>query len=186
MEKAKLKTGDVILKFDGKDVDEMKALPRIVAETPIDKDVTVEFWRDGKKRKTRANIGELEKAEENGLLSNDEDENEEEPEVEESEEIEEIGLSVSEISDETREAYNIEDSLDGVLITDVDRKSQAAKEGIIEGDVIVEMNQQEVNDADDIKKQIRKAQKAKRSSVLLLINREGNVRFIALKLKDEE
>ena len=185
-EKAKLKTGDVILKFDGKDVDEMKALPRIVAETPIDKDVTVEFWRDGKKRKTRANIGELEKAEEDGLLSNDEDENEEEPEVEESEEIEEIGLSVSEISDETREAYNIEDGLDGVLITDVDRKSQGAKEGIIEGDVIVEMNQQEVNDADDIKKQIRKAQKAKRSSVLLLINREGNVRFIALKLEDEE
>ncbi len=187
-EKSKLKAGDVILTFDGKDVDEMKALPRIVAETPIDKDVIVEYWRDGKKRKTRSRIGELEKAEEDGLLSlQDSDNNEhEEDNSDKSENIDVLGISVSKLSENLRDEYDIAEDINGILITKVDRKSQAAQEGIAPGDVIIEMNQRGIKTVNDVKNQIRKAKKAKRSSVLLLINRTGDVRFTALKLDDDK
>ena len=94
-EKAKFKPGDIITEFDGKPVDEMRSLPRIVAETPIDKDVTVRYWRDGKERKAKVSIGELEKAEDDGLLAEaDEPVKEDIKDTD----IDVVGLSVGEIT----------------------------------------------------------------------------------------
>jgi serine protease Do len=64
----------------------------------------------------------------------------------------------------------------------VEDLSEAAKKGLLEGDVIVEINQQAVNDPGKARDLIDKAAKNGRSSVLLLVNREGDVRFVALKL----
>lgn len=55
-EKAKLKAGDIITEFDGKDVEDMRSLPRIVAETPIDKKTELKYWRDGKEHKAKVVI----------------------------------------------------------------------------------------------------------------------------------
>lgn len=183
-EQSKLETGDVILTFDGKKVKEMRSLPRLVAETPIDKNVVVEYWREGKKRKTRVQIGELEKAEEDGLL--DEEEPEIEEEIEDGVEIEELGFTLYGLTEEIADEFGIDPQTTGVVVVDVDLRSEAEKKGVVEGDVIVEVNQQGVESPSDVEEQIRKAKKSNRSSVLLLINRDGDVRFVALKLEQDK
>ncbi|HPF77868.1 MAG TPA: DegQ family serine endoprotease [Alphaproteobacteria bacterium] len=181
-EKAKLEPGDIVLEFDGKPVDEMRALPRIVAETPIDKAVVLKYWRDGKERTAKVEIGELEKAEDEGLIaSNDEPAHVKEKTVD----IDTVGMSVVDLNDHVRETYNVADEVDGVVVVKTKPRSEAMDKGLSAGDVIVELNQKQVKDAKDLEAAISKAKKAKRSSILLLVNREGDVRFVALKLEDK-
>lgn len=177
-EVAKLEAGDIILEFDGKPVPDMRDLPRIVAETPIDKDAPVVYWRDGKERKTKVKVGELEKAEEEGLLAAGP-----KSEARKGLPIEGVGLEVGALTDEDREAYGVPADVTGVIITKVETDSEAFEKELMEGDVIVEINQKAVQTPQDVQDIFRKAQKAGRGSVLLLINREGDVQFIALKLK---
>ena len=182
-EKAKLKAGDIILEFDGKKVEDMRALPRIVAETEIDKDVSIIFWRDGRARNAKVAVGELEKAEEEGLLaSNDNDSFPEEPK---GTDIEIVGMTVSKLTNANRDMYGIPSDINGVVITKVERGSEALEKGLGAGDVIVEINQQAVEKPEDVQHLLKNAQKANKSSVLLLVNREDDVRFVALKLEDE-
>lgn len=182
-EAAKLKAGDVITEFAGKPIDEMRELPRIVAETPIDKETTLRYWRDGKERTAKVTIGELEKAEENGLLaSNDQGSDSKTKDTE----IKPVGMNVTSLNDTIREDFNIGDDVTGVLVTKIEPRGEAAGKGIDSGDVIVEINQQGVSSAKEVQDAIEKAQKDKRSSILLLVNREGDVRFVALKLDEKE
>lgn len=176
-EKAGLKAGDVILEFNGEKVDAMRSLPRIVAETEIESTATVVYWRDGKERKTKVTIGELEKAEENGLLSS-----ESPVEVTDATKVESVGLSLKTLNDQNAEEFGIPASTKGVLVVDVEPSSEAAAKGIIPGDVIVEINQKPVRSPEEAKEIIEKAEKTSRRSVLLLISREGDVRFTALRL----
>lgn len=177
-EKAGLEAGDIILGFDGKKVPSMRDLPRIVAETPIDKEVDIEYWRDGKRKTGRVKVGELEKAEEEGLIT-------EGPKSEgrSGTKIDTVGLEVGALTDFDRETYNVPGDVDGVVITAVEPSSEAVEKGLMEGDVIVEINQTQVQTPQDAVDMFDKAKKAGRNSVLLLINREGDVQFIALKLK---
>lgn len=169
-EKANIKMGDIILSFDGKEISEMRDLPRIVAETEINKAVEIIVWRDGKKQKTRVKIAELEEAEEAGLL-------EQNPEISSSTaskpvDIETVGLSVV-------------DDADKVIISDVTQMGEALEKGLNIGDVIREINQKKVKSAKDVKAKIEKAKDAGKSSVLLLVDPQGRgeARFVALKLK---
>ncbi len=181
-EKAELKAGDIITEFDGKDVENMRALPRIVAETPIDKAVTLKYWRDGKERKAKVAIGELEKAEEDGLLASN-DNMPEEPKIDGNEtKVEDFGLTLESLSPATRKRFNVPADVEGVLVLQSDPRGAAAEKGVIAGDVIVEINQTQMTAPKDVVDMIKKARKNKRSSILLLINREGDVRFVALKL----
>jgi len=185
-EDAKFQAGDVILKFDGKDVEDMRALPRIVAETPIDTKVTVTYWRDGKERSTKVEIGELEKAEEDGLLAENSNAPTKEETKEEDVEIEKLGFSLSALNDDIRAGYNVPANVDGVIVTDVDPRGDVAEKGIRPGDVIVEMAQETVTDPKQAKTLIEKLMKDKKPSILLLLNREGDVRFEALRLNQDE
>lgn len=177
-EKAKLNPGDIILEFDGKPIPEMRDLPRVVAETPIDKEVTLKYWRDGKERKSKVKVGELEKAEEDGLLASGP-----KSEARKGTAIESVGMEVGALTDEDRETYGVPRDVDGALITKVETDSEAFDKELMEGDVIVEINQKAVQTPQDVSEIFRKAEKAGRKSVLLLINREGDVQFIALKLE---
>ncbi len=179
-EKAGIEAGDIITKFNGKEIDEMRTLPRAVAETKIDSKAEVTYWRDGKEKKTKVVIGELEKAEEDGLLATGPSS------TDKGTEVESAGVKLSTMSAALREEYDIPKDVNGVVITTVKHLSEAAKKGLIEGDVIVEINQQPITDPEKAKEIIAKAEKNGRSSVLLLINREGDVRFVALRLKKSE
>jgi serine protease Do len=184
-EAAGLKIGDIILELNGKEVEEMRELPRLVAETPIDTKARVTFWRDGKRETTDVEIGELEKAEEDGLLETA-SEKMHAPQEDKGTDIAPLGITLSAIDDEHRKHYGISLNVNGLVITDVKPRSEASKKGLFEGDVIVEINQAAMNTVADVEKTVKDAQKKKRNSVLLLINREGDSRFMALKLEDDE
>jgi serine protease Do len=177
---AKLEAGDIITEFDGRPVIDMRHLPRMVAETPIDKQVDIKYWRDGKEHKGKVTVGELEKAEEEGMLES------EAPAISrEGVDIDIVGLTVSALTDEDRTMFNVPADVQGVVVTDTKPHSEAAEKGLGSGDVIVEINQQPVTTPQEAKEVFAKAEKSKRSSVLLLVNHEGDVRFVALRLKKE-
>ena len=179
-EAAGLEAGDIIIEFNGQKVSEMRELPRLVAEAKIDAPAKVTYWRDNKKGTAEVKVGELEKAEEEGLIKS----GSEKPT--EGLHIDSVGLSVKKITDTMRRDYAIPPSVDGVAITAVEPRSEAAQKGLFEGDVIVEINQTPVTTPEKAKEIIEKAGENGRPSVLLLINREGEVRFLALKLEKDE
>jgi serine protease Do len=179
---AGIQAGDVITAFDGKEVATMRKLPRIVAETKIDKKVVVTVWRKGREKTLIVTVAELE---EDQAAQGDEEKTEQAPSKEEKG-IGLLGMSVTELNDELRKRYRTSDDIKGVLVLDVDHGSQALQKGIRAGDVITSVNQQVVESIKDIKTQIDKAKKSKRQSILLLVNRRGEVQFIALPVEEEK
>ncbi len=179
-EKAGLKAGDIITEFDGRAVEDVRDLPRMVAETEIGKAVALSYWRDGGQNDASVTIGELEKAEDEGLIAAGPRES---GTAGDGTSIDIVGMSVRAITDADREDYNIEADLEGVLISALEPAGEAAEKGLMVGDVIVEVNQQEVTVPADTADIINKAHAAGRSSVLLLVNRDGDVRFVALRLE---
>jgi serine protease Do len=187
-EKAGFQSGDVILVFDGKPVKSMRELPRIVAETKTDKAVDVVLWRNGKRISLDVTIGELEKAEENGVLAGNSINPEEFPESQSSNSyaLNELGLKIAPVNTALRQKYDLEDSIEGLVVLDADLNSDAAKKGIGEGDVIIDINQKPVQANDEAKEIIKDSINAKRDKVLLLINSNGRITFIAVKLNNEQ
>jgi serine protease Do len=177
-QKGQIEAGDVILKFDGKAVEEMRDLPRIVAETEIGKPVEVDVWRKGKRRVVNVVVGELE--EERPVLASTGPRGDAvEPEEAE---IDSLGVAVTAITDEMREQFNVPDDVQGVLITGVTADSGASEKGLRPGDVIVEVNQEEVSSPGQIAAKVSEAVDNDRRSVLLLVNRNGDLRFVAVRV----
>ncbi len=174
--KSGLQAGDIILSFNGQAIKNMKALPRIVAENEIGAKVKVTYWRNGKLQETKVAIGELEKAEENGLLTNSV------KSTSTGVDLDIVGLTLKDLNDKLRTEFNITKDIEGVLISTVKKISEASKKGLSEGDIIVEINQQKVSTPQEVIDIVEKAQNNNRKSVLMLINDNGNMRFVALKL----
>lgn len=177
--KAGIKAGDVILSFDGQEISAMRGLPRVVADTEIDKTVDVVVWRDGKKQTLKAKVGELEKAEESGLLNNDT------VVAEEGDargyKLNRLGMTAAALNDALRSEFELPGGFEGVVITSVDNDSDAAQKGLKPGDVILEVNQNGVTTPKAINKFAENARRSGRSSVLLLVSRDGDVRFVAVR-----
>lgn len=179
--KAGIQAGDIILSFDGKPVEEMRRLPRVVAETEIGKSVAVEVWRKGKVLSLKTSVAQLETAEENGLLT-DKGKKPEKPVPGNEDKAE--GLSLVSLTDDVRAHYDIADNVEGVLVTAVDENSAAAERDLREGDVIVEAAQTAVKSPKDFVAQVNSLRKAGRKSIFLLVERKGDLRFVALPLDE--
>tara|TARA_R100000005_G_scaffold91715_1_gene64353 strand:+ start:9155 stop:10666 length:1512 start_codon:yes stop_codon:yes gene_type:complete len=176
--KSGIKAGDVILKFNGEKVSEPRELSRLVAESKVGSEVTVELWRSGKAVESKVVLGELEKAETamaEGSSS--------EPVAGKSLDV--LGMQLSPINDAAREQFGISEDVKGVLVTDVQQNSEAAEKGIRPGDVITEAQLEPVTTPDQIKGRLAEIEKSDKKSVLLLLKRGDNSRFIALKLDKE-
>jgi serine protease Do len=159
-------------------VEQMRDLPRIVAETKIGKPVKVDVWRKGKRQIVNVIVGELK--EEKPLLSaRTPAENSDQPK---NSDIEAIGLSVTEITKSMREQYNVPNDIRGVLVIGVAAGTGSAKKGLKPGDIIVEVNQEEVSLPDQIIAKINDAIKNGRNSILLLVNSNGNLKFYAIRI----
>ena len=173
---AGIQKGDVILKFDGRDVGEMRRLPRIVADTPIDKTVDVLLWREGREAKVRVKIGELNEAEVAALP--------EQPESQapEAAKIEALGMSLAEVTPDLRQKFQLGEDAAGVLIIGVEDGSAAAEKGLQPGDVVVEVDQKEVATPQDVESQVAAARKANQRVVTFLIYRQGDFQWVALRV----
>lgn len=178
--KAGIKAGDVISRFDGKEINEMRRLPRMVAETPINKEVDVELWRDGKKVQLRAVVGELTDAAEAELTKTTE-KTETKKETGQTK-VSSVGLAVSAINPALKERYDLPADAKGVVVTDVTASGMAAEKGIRAGDLIVEVAQETVKSPADFAAKIDDARKGGRKSVLLLVQSDAGVHFVSLRL----
>lgn len=169
-EKAGIKTGDIIVEIDGKEVADTTELRNTVARLKPGKEVEVVVLRDGKRKTLTVTIGEQpEEIAEAG-----------QPEkAEESEE--KFGIRVTEITPDVIRRFGLSKDITGVLVIEVKANSPAAKEDIKPGDVIVEVNRQPVNNLKEYNKEMAKA--AQEGSVLLLIKTKEGSRFVALKSK---
>ncbi len=178
---AGVRPGDVILRFDDKPIEEMRQLPRIVAETMVGADVKVQIWRKGEIKNLSVRLGELEQAEKQiAALSTEEEKTA--PEVD----ITSLGMKLSAITPETRERFKLDDDVKGVVVLEVDEESAAAEKGIRPGDVIVEVGQEEVDSPGQVAEKVHQEQESnKRKTVLLLVQRAGDLMFVAVRLKED-
>lgn len=181
-EKAGIKRGDVILKFNGQEVRNSSHLPRMVGESDIGATLPVVLWREGKEETVKVKVGEFEEAEANGLIEN-ETEGEKEstkkgPATKEGKVV--LGMELLTLNDSIRKKFGIADSVKGVLVFKVDRESEAAEKGIQKGDVIVEAGRQEVSKPEDFEDKLKKDNEKGLKRTLLLINRSGDLRFVTL------
>ena len=176
---AGIRAGDVILKFNDRDVGSMRELPKIVAQTAISKDVPVELWRGGKIVRVTANIGELEKAEKTVLIAN----GSQQTTTKKLKRVESLGLELSSISNDMRKKFSLGDGPKGVVVTKVDQNGPSARD-LRPGDVIVEVQQTPVISPSSVEQGIANARDAGKKSVLLTVNRSGEMRFVALRINE--
>ena len=175
-----MQAGDVILSFDGTDVDDTRGLVRTVGNTAVGKEVRVVVFRDGGTQTLRVTLGRREEAE--GVVPaaqpGDQDG------AEEPAEKMILGLTVSPLTDELREQLEMDGSAQGLAVTDVDLLSDAHEKGLRAGDVIVEAGQEMLTSISEFEDRIATAKEAGRKSVLLLVRRAGEPRFVALSVEE--
>jgi serine protease Do len=175
-----IEAGDVIVKFDGKDIKESHDLPRIVADTPVDKVVEVVVLRKGQEMTKSIKVGRLE---DNDKLAAATPNKKDAPPEEKTVVQKALGLDLADMSADLRKRYKIKDTVNGVVITGVDSASPAADKRLSAGDVIVEVAQEEVKTAADLQARVEKLKKEGRKNVLVLVSSaDGELRFIALNL----
>ena len=178
-DEAGLQAGDVIIRFDGKDVVKSRDLPRIVAETPVETTVDVEVVRGGERKTLSVTLGELEQAENGGLLSRTQTK-----EKTNDTRIENIGLTVAPLTEELAEKFDLDTGETGIVVVDVNDGSPAADKGVQPGDIIRRLNQSAITSVDKLIEGIASAKKEGRKGVLMLIESDGQTRFVQISFDE--
>mgnify|MGYP001185749996 CR=1 FL=1 len=178
-EKGGLKSGDVILEFNGKKIKDVKSLQRTVAESAVESKAKVKVWRDNKTKSFTVKLGELEK-----FNAADNEKADQKKEVISDEiEIDDIGLRLLGLNKETRSRFNISKNVSGVVITAVKRDSFAAKAGLSVGNVISQISQKSIERPEQAKKIFDDLTKKGSDSALLQVFEGEFSRFLIINLK---
>ena len=159
---AGIKTGDVIVEYNGNKITESDQLPLLVARTEVGKTVKMTVLRDKKEIPVNVKIAELKEQEA----------------VASAPKQDKLGLTVQNITPQLAESLGLKRS-NGVVITSVQPQSAAGEAGLRRGDVILEVNRKEVTDTDTFEKQVNEAKPG--SNILFLIRRGENNLFLALQ-----
>lgn len=183
-DKAGIKQGDVVLKFDGKEVTQMRGLPRMVAETPFGKKVDVVVWRKGQEMNFTVTLGELDEKAEDVANASDQ-EQDQEPATEQGSKVTALGLNLSAIGPKQRKDFDLGKDVSGVVIVDVDPDGPAAEKDLRPGDVIAEVDQKMVSTPKDIAARVKEAQDNGYRVVTLLVDRKGDSQWVAVKIKKD-
>lgn len=190
-----LKAGDVILNFNGKAISSAKDLTRTVAESPIDEDIPVKVLRDGKEADVVVRLALVEEtaadSDSESADTTQEFDDEGKPPSDEGEEEGDqqsqllvLGMLLSPLDDTARQEFGVDESVDGVLVSEVEDGSAAAAEGIAAGDIIVEVSQEFVSLPDDVATKIGKLREdGRRNAQVLVSNAAGDLRFVSLRLE---
>ena len=179
---AGIKAGDVIVKFDGKPIKESRDLPKLVAATPVGKDVDLVIFRSGKEETKKVKLGRLEDGEK--VASRDGGEKEKSDTGSGSSQSA-LGMELSRLTDELRNRFQIKDTVKGgVLITSVDPSSTAAEKRLQPGEILLEVNQEPVSDPADAVKKIKALKESgKKTALLIVANGAGDAHFVALPVE---
>lgn len=175
-EDAGMLSGDVILTFDGVEIEDTRELVRIVGNSPVGKEVPVSVLREGDMADLVVVLGRRETSEAVAFPASSEPEEEVEP-------SQVLGLTLSEITPELTDQFSLTTE-DGLVITSIDPDSEGASKGLLVGDVITEAGQQTITSVADLEERIEAATEAGRKSILLLVRRGGDPRFVALVLEE--
>ncbi|MBB4953270.1 serine protease Do [Agrobacterium vitis] len=183
--KGPLKMGDVIIAFNGKDIVESRDLVRTVAESPIDQDLDVVVFRDGQRQTLTVKLARLpdEKATE-AKETEQEDPNAGDATEQDDATTAILGMTLATLDDEKRAANSIAESVEGLLITDVEKDSPADQKGLKVGEVIVEVAQEFVDTPEALMEKITKLKSdGRRSAYLMVANPRGDLRFVSVPLE---
>ncbi|MFN3207634.1 MAG: Do family serine endopeptidase [Roseovarius sp.] len=176
-EEAGMQAGDVITQFDGFEVVDTRTLVRRVGNTEVGKTVRVVVFREGKTQTLRVTLGRREAAE--GVVPAAQPGEPSEPDTSEV-----LGLTLTLLDDELRSQLELDDTASGLVVSDIDNLSEAYEKGMRAGDVITEAGQQKLSSVSDLEARISDAREAGRKSILLLVRRAGEPRFVALSLEE--
>ncbi len=167
-----IKAGDVILEFNGREIREMRNLPRIVADTEVNVAVKVKVWRQGEEQILDVTIGEMKDEEPVVASAGDEAP----PSTSSA-----LGMTLSAITPELRERFELGEDIKGVVVTEVEAGSAAAEKGIGPGAVILEVSHDAVQTPADVSKLVEEIKKSeKQKSVLLRMSQSNNIRFVVV------
>ncbi len=172
--RAGVKQGDVIVKFNGHEIDKLHDLPRLVADTTINSNVDMTVWRNGKNEELRANVGQMPNDKQE-VASEDQDQQPATPEKSNA-----LGLQLGQLDVQTRKQLGLKGETKGVVVTQVAPDSPAAELGVQPGDVIVAINQQVVTTPREAAQRLKQAQQKGDKHLLLLLNRHGVNQYIGL------
>jgi serine protease Do len=179
---AGIEAGDVIIRFDGKDVKDSRELPRIVAQTQVGKAVPVVIFRKGKEETRQVTLGRLEDGERQASAARPGDQPNGAAPQAQTRRV--LGMELQPLNAEARRRNNIKDGVRGVLVGRVDPESNAATKRVQAGDVIVEVGQEQVNSVAEVADRIDKLKKeGRRSALLLVANAQGELRFVAIAIE---
>ncbi len=172
--------GDVIVKFDGRDIKVMNDLPRAVAESPVGKEVDVVIVRNGAEQTVKVKLGRLEDGEELAAAETG-DQTDEQVAPESSATV--LGMTVAELDDAAREQFGIGKSVSGVVVTEVAPNSAAAEKGVQPGDVITEIAQESVSSPAQVVSRVETLKgQGRKSALLMLASKDGELRFIPVPM----
>ena len=176
-EKAGLKAGDIILKFDGKKIDTMRALPKLVSRTEVGKTVKLEIWRDKKLVIKKLTLGRLESSEDFKTENNKTKPKTKTEEID----IETLKIIVRDITTSDIEDRKLEKNLKGVVILDILNKSPLS--GLLqEGDIIIEVQKNKVSNSKELNNLIESIYKKGEQTLLLtIINSKNQRRYLGVK-----
>ncbi len=176
--KAKIRPGDVILQFDGRQIQEMRKLPRMVAETPVGRKVDVVLWRNGRPVQVKVLLDELDEGEEEIASRNGNSKGPKGAAVE----VPELGLLLSAVTDKLRERFELGEGVTGVVVSGVASEGPAAEKGIRPGNLIIQVNHKPVATPKEAKAEVDAVLKQNPNTPILLnVRGQGGPRFVAIR-----
>ncbi|MEF2546233.1 Do family serine endopeptidase [Aurantimonas sp. E1-2-R+4] len=187
-----LKVGDVIVSFDGREIDTSRDLPRIVAETPVGQTVPVEILRKAaaadpaESMAVEVTLGRLEDGEKLMEKAGESTGSSTKPSGDKNSKmgsVEILGMTLTDLDGPLREQYSLAEDAKGVVITAVKPNSGAAEKGIEAGVTIREVAQEEVSSAKEVASKIAKLKEdGRKNALLLLASANGDLRFVVVPI----
>ena len=163
-----------------KEIETMRDLPKIVADTPVGEKVDVVLFRKGEQQTVQVEVGRLEEGEKAMTASKESDEDA----TEEDTAKPVLGMTLEELGEELRDAEGVSAEVKGVYILDVKEGSSAEDKGIEAGNVIIEVNQEPVSTPADVAERVAELEKSGRKNALLMISsKDGDIRFVVVRIE---
>jgi len=175
-EKAEIKSGDIILEFNGKKINQMKELPAIVAKTQVGKNVEVKIWRDKKEIIKNVILGRLETSEDFKI-------SEKQKPLSQENEIENLKITVRELNKEDIKSRKLPNQTTGLVITSIANNSPLKNTTLSENDIIVEAQKNRIKSVNDLREITNQVLQSNQKTILLAIyTTQNQKRYIGVKL----